>query len=65
MRVLNPPNHPAGIDFCADPPEARANLWNILVSLDEVATGAADLLKQPLTLGKKRRIFKRLNIYMT
>src|SRR5262249_33553386 len=62
MRILNPPHHPARINFRADAPEAWTDFGNVLISLDEMTTSAADLLEEALTLGKKRRIFKWLNV---
>ena len=65
MGILNPPDHPARFHLGADPPQARSDLGNILITLNQVAACAAYLLKDPLPLRQERRILKSLDIKVT
>src|SRR5712692_10006291 len=65
MGILDPANHPARIHLGADSPQTRTDLGDVLVSFNQVATGAADLLEKPLALSQQRRILKGLNVQMT
>src|SRR5262249_47275418 len=64
VRIFDPTDHPVGVHFCADPFEAWADLGNVFVSLDQMATRTADLLEGYLTLSEQRGILETLGIEM-
>src|SRR5690606_18913410 len=55
VRVFDPAHHPARIDLGADFCQARRDLRNVFVALDQMAAGATDLFEKPLAFGQQRR----------
>src|SRR5262245_51953981 len=64
MRIFNPPHHPAWIDLGTDLSQARSDLGDIFVALNQVTSRTADLLEQDLSLGQKRNPLELLHVEM-
>src|SRR5215475_1695385 len=64
MRIFNPAHHPARIDLGTDLSQARSNLGDIFVALNQVTSGTANLLEQDLSLGQKRNTLELLHVEM-
>jgi len=62
MGILDPAYDPAGIYLGTDAPEARSDLGDVFISLHQVASGASDLLKEPLSSGQELGVLQRLDV---
>ena len=65
MRILDPTDHPIGVNLSANSAQAGTDFRKIFVSFNQVTTGTADLLEQTLPLRQKRRILERLHVEVT